>query len=81
MCSISHSTSYKKPASRKKSSTAASTISSIGRPPKHVSIVQKASKSFKHGLDMFIQNTGNIWKQVKDEMAQEDFALSNAFKQ
>jgi hypothetical protein len=30
---------------------------------------------------MFIQNTGNIWKQVKDEMAQEDFALSNAFKQ
>lgn len=81
VCSVSHSTSYKKPSSRKKSSTAASTLSSIGRPPKHVSIVQKASKSFKHGLDMFIQNTGNIWKQVKQEMAQEDFAFSNAFKQ
>jgi hypothetical protein len=48
--------------------------------PKPVSLVQKASDSFKRGFNMFLQNTGNILRQVKNDMAQEDFSISNAFK-
>lgn len=48
--------------------------------PKPVSLVQKASDSFKRGFNRFLQNTGNILRQVKNDMAQEDFSISNAFK-
>lgn len=45
-----------------------------------VSFVQKASNSFKQGIKGFLESTGNILKQVQQDMAQEDFSLSNAFK-
>lgn len=47
---------------------------------KKQSFIQKASSSFKKGFGEFWESTGNILKQVKQEMAQEDFAFSNAFK-
>lgn len=54
-------------------------MSSQDKRPHHLSMMQRASNSFKKGLNNFIENTGNILKQVKNDMAQEDFSLSHAF--
>lgn len=48
---------------------------------KRSSIVEKASASFKRGINKFIENTGNILRQVKNDIAhQDDFSISNAFE-
>lgn len=54
-----------------------------GEEPKSakVGIMQKATSGFRNHFDLFIQNTGNIFKQAQNEMAQEDFCFSKAFKQ
>jgi hypothetical protein len=52
----------------------------LGSSSSNLSIIQKASTTFKKGINGFLHNTGNILKQVTKDISQEDFSFVNAFK-
>lgn len=52
----------------------------LGSSSSNLTIMQKASTTLKKGINGFLENTGNILKQVTKDISEEDFSFVNAFK-